>query len=32
MLEKGRSGTDMVASWQAEVAAFKTHRARYLLY
>jgi hypothetical protein len=32
MLAGGSDGASVVAAWQAEVAQFKTLRARYLLY
>jgi hypothetical protein len=32
MLESGSDGTAIGASWQAEVAAFRSRRAPYLLY
>lgn len=32
MLAAGRTGLDVIASWQAEVAAFEQKRAAYLLY
>jgi len=32
LLESGSDGAAIIAAWQAEVAQFKTRRARYLLY
>jgi hypothetical protein len=32
MLADGRTGTEIVAAWQAEVARFRAQRAGYLLY
>jgi uncharacterized protein YbbC (DUF1343 family) len=32
MLANGRSGADIAAAWQAEVARFRSQRAGYLLY
>ena len=32
MLANGRSGADIIAAWQAEVARFRAQRAQYLLY
>jgi Protein of unknown function (DUF1343) len=32
MLTAGSDGAAIIAAWQAEVARFKTQRARYLLY
>jgi uncharacterized protein YbbC (DUF1343 family) len=32
LLERGSSGSDIIASWRPEVAAFKEKRGKYLLY
>ena len=32
LIERGATGQDIIASWQAEVQRFKTARAKYLLY